>query len=316
MIVAVTPNGSVDITVQLAGTATGEEQDVVMTSETAGGKGHNAARFLASLGHSVTALGFAGGWTGQRMRDLLEEAGVATRLTPVGQSTRLFTTVSDATGARQVSYHMAGPDVTAADIDALLADIAQVATPEALLLLGGSLPPGSPPDFYARAIECAGAWKVIVDAGGAALRAAVARRPYMVKINHRELESLCRISLPIDAGDLIDHIARLAQSSGVSRWWVTLGPQGAIGWEEGAVTVVAALPIQARNSSGAGDAFTAGLLHQEIQGAPGAAKAGWATACAAAVCEQPSPTVPPRSRVLALFSDARPAAWAQDGTRP
>lgn len=64
-IVTVTPNGSLDFVLRRVGPPTREEQEVEPVAETAGGKGHNVARFLAAAGHSlnVACVDWVGSWS-------------------------------------------------------------------------------------------------------------------------------------------------------------------------------------------------------------------------------------------------------------
>ena len=61
MFVCVTPNGDLDLTLRLSrpfSELQAElELDAELVAETAGGKGHNVARFLAGLGHHRLANG-------------------------------------------------------------------------------------------------------------------------------------------------------------------------------------------------------------------------------------------------------------------
>jgi len=57
------------------------------------------------------------------------------------------------------------------------------------VVASGSLPPGAPPDFYARACRTAKSWnaKFVLDSSGPALSAALTEGVYLIKPNLREL---------------------------------------------------------------------------------------------------------------------------------
>lgn len=301
MIITVTPNGSVDLVLRAVGPPTDEEQEVVPLAETAGGKGHNVARFLAAAGHRVTALGFAGGWVGDRLAALLQEGGVTPALTAIDGTTRRYTTVLSEASTR-LSYHMAGPRVTDADCQRLLAAVAAAAPDARLVILAGSLPPGGPADLYAAIIEAVGGTPVVLDSSGAALAAGVGAAPWMVKVNQAELTALDvrppESSAPLTAWSEV--LRSLAARTAVPRWWVTLGAAGSVGWVDGDVVRAPGARVRVVNTTGAGDAFLAGLLDAHLRGASNEEAASSATAWAAAVCEQDAPIPPPAERIAAL----------------
>jgi 1-phosphofructokinase family hexose kinase len=301
VIITVTPNGSVDLVLRAVGPPNDEEQEVIPVAETAGGKGHNVARFLAAAGHDVTALGFAGGPVGERLAELLRVAGVATALTAIEETTRRYTTVLGAAPAR-VSYHMAGPTVTQVECRRLTAAVAAAAPDARLIILAGSLPPGAPADLWATIIDAAGGRPVILDTSGPALAAGVGAAPWMVKVNRAELTALDVVPPESSAARATwsDALRSLADRTGIRRWWVTLGAAGAIGWVDGKVIRTPGARVRVVNTTGAGDAFFAGWLDAHLRGASDEVAASRATAWAAAVCEQDAPIAPPAARIDAL----------------
>jgi 1-phosphofructokinase family hexose kinase len=303
MFVCVTPNGDLDLTLRLSHQSSElqaeRELDTELVAETAGGKGHNVARFLTGLGHETSALGFAGGWVGERIATLLKSAQVMADLTPIAGTSRFFVSVTTADGVRERSYRQAGPSTTSAEQEALLASIALHANGARAVLLGGSLPTRTPPDFYARAISVAAPTPVVVDCSGLALARALEARPWLVKVN---LEELATIVPGLREEGLVYALEALAHRYGVSSWWVTLGPNGALAWEDGAVARGRLTNIEVKNTSGAGDAFLAGLLHAAALGGDIKCRLSWALALAAAICEQLAPLMPQPSRIDDLLS--------------
>jgi len=301
-IVTVTPNGSVDLVLRSVGPPTEEEQPVVQLGETAGGKGNNVARFLTAAGHEVTALGFAGGSLGERLDVLLREAGVTPDLTQIDGTTRSYTTVIEEAGGR-VSYRMAGPRITEGDSQRLGATVVAAAAHAGLVILAGSLPPGGSADLYAAIIDAVRETPVVLDSSGEALAAGIMAAPWMVKVNRDELLALDArapdASAPVTAWS--DVLGALAARTTVRRWWVTLGAAGSVGWVDGEVVRVLGAQVRVVNTTGAGDAFLAGLLDAALRGASNQLAARTATAWAAAVCEQEVPIPPMAGRIAALI---------------
>lgn len=71
---------------------------------------------------------------------------------------------------------------------------------------------------------------------------------------------------------------------------VTLGAQGCKLFSAAETCALPALPIRALDTTGAGDAFTAGLMHQFLRGAPLREIAGFANLMGAFVCTQKGAT--------------------------
>jgi 1-phosphofructokinase family hexose kinase len=318
MIVTVTPNGSVDTILRRVGPPGEEEQQVLPVAQTAGGKGHNVARFLVAAGVGATACGFAGGWVGREMEALLQEAGVQSRLTPIAASSRRYVTCLGE-GLPRRSLHSPGPVVTDAECRRLVADVVAAAGGASGVVLAGSLPPGAPAHLYATIVGEVAPVPVILDTSGAPLVAGVAARPRMVKVNASEIgvlweapggePALSALEGPLagtaDAEAWQPVLARLAERSGVDAWWVTLGPSGAVGWLRGDIVAVDAPPVTTVNTTGAGDAFLAGLLLAGLEDADIHEAAIRATAMAAALCEQEVTLPPDPGRVAALRPGVR-----------
>jgi 1-phosphofructokinase family hexose kinase len=309
MIVTVTPNGSVDTVLRRIGSPDEEEQQQVLpVAQTAGGKGHNVARFLAAADQEVIACGFMGGWAGREMEALLRESGVSPKLTPILGPTRRYTTCLGE-GLPGRSLHSQGPTVTPDECWQLVADVAVASHGAAIVVLSGSLPPGAPADLFATIIREVAPIPAILDTSGAALAAGVAARPRMVKVNASELQNLLA-SAAIGQGAVAEDrpeawwaaLRGLAGSTGIAAWWVTLGQYGATGLVDGEPLSVGSPAVRVVNTTGAGDAFLAGLLLAELDGADLQTAALRAAAMAAAVCEGEAPEPPDPARVAALMS--------------
>lgn len=297
-VLCVTPNGSVDLTFrQRLLSPDTIEIDSDLVAETAGGKGHNVARFLAGAGLNVAAAGFEGGWVGARMATLLEEGGVHPNLTHIGNTNRLFVTVCDADGVRIHSWHLKGPAVSPAETAALLADIERArATGAEQVVLSGSLCPGMPDDFYCEAIRRLEGIPVVLDASASAIIHGVQAAPAMLKVNADELEAIAK-SAGVATSDFVGAAGEVRRRFGMTTVVVTEGPLGAFAVNGSHVFRVGAPAVSVHNTSGAGDAFLAGMLQQATAGGDLARQLLWGAAWSGAVCEQSAPTMPAPERV-------------------
>lgn len=300
----VTPNGSVDLTFKQLQTPTEHQAEVELAAETAGGKGNNAARTLVALGTCARALGFAGGWVGDRMGDLLTRDGVEVRLTPIAECSRLFVTILDAHCRRNVSYHLPGPHVAKSELEALLEEVRRCATESDGVVIGGAPTPGMDASWLTDAVQALRNKHSIIDTSGAALIGALVGRPETVKLNRAEFVSLGYPAARSSIRDLVLAVEAASERFEVENWWVTLGRHGAVVSTGSEWLRVRGLPVAVRNTSGAGDGFLAGMLHGWVQGENVEDRACWAVATSAAVCEQIAPLAPSRARVGELREEA------------
>ncbi|MFF9393292.1 1-phosphofructokinase family hexose kinase [Streptomyces griseoluteus] len=284
MILTVTLNTALDITYRVTSLRPHAEHRVSEVVERPGGKGVNVARVLAALGYAVTVTGFAGGPTGQVLRERLAAApGITDALVPVGGPTRRTVAVVDELTGDTTQLNEPGPHIGATEwaaflraYDTLLADARAVA-------LCGSLPPGVPVGAYAGLIRVArsAGVPVLLDTGGEPLRRGIAARPDIVKPNAAELAELTGSHEPARA-------TRDARRRGAQSVVASLGPEGLLAatpeghWR-------AAPPARLRgNPTGAGDAAVAGLLSGLVDGLSWPARLTRATALSAAAVLAPT----------------------------
>jgi 1-phosphofructokinase len=257
VIVTVTPNPSIDRTLQIASLARGGVQRASATSSDAGGKGINVARALASEGHQTLAIVPLAAASASLFRSLL---GTATpiEVVPISGEVRMNVSLVEPDGI-VTKVNEPGPRLGDDEVEALLQRAALLAARGTWIAGCGSLPPGVPADFYARlAGRVLGSVSVAVDADGAALRACLGQPLSLIKPNLPELVELAGRPLPT-IGDVVAAGGRIV-SGGVRAVLVSLGPDGAVLVDsEGAIHAEARLD-QVANPVGAGDALLAGFL--------------------------------------------------------
>ena len=267
-----------------------------------GGKGFNVSRMLKSLGSPSTAIGFAGGKSGELLKDGLESLGIGTDFVWVSGETR--TNVSIVTNAhdRYVKVNEPGPTITAEEQDAMLEKVRQLSQADDWWVLAGSLAPGIPSDFYAQLTEIiqdAGA-KVILDTSGEALEKGARAKPFLTKPNDIELEKLT--GLPVNDQAQITVAAQKLQQMGVSNVIISLGKKGALMVNPNKVSFVESPLIEERNPIGAGDSMVGGLTWGLSQELPLAEALRWGIACGAAAASLNGTGVGSRELVEELHS--------------
>ncbi|MEV8596493.1 1-phosphofructokinase family hexose kinase [Streptomyces sp. NPDC052012] len=283
MILTVTLNTALDITYRVPSLRPHHSHRVSEVTERPGGKGINVARVLAALGHEVTVTGFAGGTTGQVLRDhLLRVPTLTDALVPISGTTRRTTAVVDETSGGTTQLNEPGPTITAAEWSAFQEAYETLLPSASAVALCGSLPPGVPVGAYAGLIRTARAAGVpsLLDTSGAALRRGVAGRPDILKPNAEELAELTGSHEPLRA-------TQDARRRGAGTVVASLGPQGLL-----AVTPDghwrAAPPAHLHgNPTGAGDSAVAGLLSGLVEHLPWPTRLARAVALSAATVVSP-----------------------------
>jgi 1-phosphofructokinase family hexose kinase len=298
-----------------------------------GGKGFNVSRALKSLGTDSLAMGFLGGAAGEILAGGLSLLEIQTDFTPIQEETRTNIVILEENGdqekqsGRHIKVNEPGPTISTHELDCFMSQV------ETLLAAGcsplgqeyihqtwvfsGSLPPGIHPDIYATLIHrvqsaCQPAFhaRAILDASGDALRLGLLARPYLVKPNRQEAESI--VGFNLNTRRDLDHAGAIFLEMGVQIVAISLGAEGLYCcWDrvllesgENAVLVPAA-PIRGGNPTGAGDALLAGLIYALEHNMTLPEAAGFAVTCGSAAAQAPGVELPPG--VLSTWAGRKPA---------
>jgi 1-phosphofructokinase len=288
VIVTVTPNPSVDRTLEVPALQRGEVQRATATRVDAGGKGVNVTRALIANGQRSLAVLPLGGGDGHLLGRLLADAAVPHHAVRTAAATRSNITISEPDGT-VTKVNAPGQPLLASELDDLV-DAAHAALTGATWLVGcGSLPDGAPVDLYAtlaRRAQAAGV-RVAIDTSGAPLAAALAARPDLIKPNLAELAELVgrRLATVDDVVAAADEVRALGPRTVI----VSLGDHGAVLVDGGQPQLAVPPKVAARSDVGAGDTLLAGFLSA---GGAGAEALRTAVAWAVAAVALPGTSVP------------------------
>ena len=119
MIYTVTLNPALDRELTVPALAFDEVLRATATRGDFGGKGLNVSRMLASLGAKSVALGFAGGHTGQALREGMAALGIATDFTPVAGETRTNISIVAQDHEHHIKVNEPGPTISGEEQEAL-----------------------------------------------------------------------------------------------------------------------------------------------------------------------------------------------------
>lgn len=298
MIVTVTPNPSLDRTIDLAAAlAPGHVQRANGDRSDAGGKGVNVSRALVAAGLDTIALFPAA--VGDPFIALVEDAGVRTRPVAVSGAVRSNITLVDPTGMT-TKVNLPGDASVAASVPAVIDAIVDASADAEWLVLAGSLPPGVGDDFFARVIDAVRAARpldaprIAVDTSGAPLAATAKAHPDLIKPNGEELADLLGEEPGADAEDPAVALerARRVVPARAGAALVTLGARGALYVTADATLFARAPKITVRSTVGAGDSSLAGFLIADHEGAAPAERLARAIAYGAAAASLPGTQTP------------------------
>lgn len=258
VIATVTLNPSVDEAIAIDQLILGSINRCDLDALDPGGKGINASRVIHRLGRRTNAFSFAGGITGNLLRERLQAEGVPHEFWEVDELTRLNVMIYERASGRSSRLYLPGAHVDEAKAAALLARLEQL-EPNVTVVLSGSVPPGLPDTIYRDFVLSLRAKQIrsIVDTSGAALEAVLGARPMLLKPNVEEAQALLGRVLRNDEAVL--DAAEEIRSRGPEYVVISQGADGAIGvGPEGAWKAVPPAVI-AHSTVGSGDSMVAGL---------------------------------------------------------
>ncbi len=314
MLLVAGPNLAIDRTSRVEVLRPGGVLRATDVAVTAGGKGLNVARAAHALDVPAVLVGFLAGDTGRAAGALIEGEGIALHGVPTPGEIRSTAIVIEADG-RTTVLNEPGPTVDAEAWEALERRVAELAEDAGVLVCSGSLPPGAPPDAYARLCRLAadaGA-RTVVDANGDTLAAALEAGPDVVTPNLAEAEGLLHgeadeaVEATPDAEPRAGAAAAALVARGARAAVVTAAAAGAAVADADGVVWLAAPQVQAANPIGAGDVFASALAAALDRGAPVRAAAAEGIAAAAASVETPKAGHLEPARMRELLDAIEPA---------
>jgi len=192
MIVTVTLNPSLDRTLSVPRFHPGTLHRARLIRVDLGGKGINVSRALQTLDLPGWIVGFAGGRTGSALREDLLAKGFAVSFIDVGDEVRQNVTLLDESNSQYTKINEQGPAIGLKHVVALEELIERAIQPGDLWAFCGSLPPGAPPDLYARLITRVQTKKALafLDTSGKPLCEGMHASPFALKVNTEEAGEL------------------------------------------------------------------------------------------------------------------------------
>ncbi len=266
-VLCLTMNPSVDLATETESVVPTHKLRCGDTLHDAGGGGVNVARVLTRLGGRCTALCPTGGPSGHWLEHRMREEGLDSVFLPIADETRVSFTVHEHRTGAEFRFVMPGPHLSEGEWQAALAHLDALQPFPDWVVASGSLPPGVPTDFYARLARLCrtrGA-RLLVDASGPALAAALAEGVYLCKPNLKELAELVGRSLesPEQWQAAAQQLIHDGKTEVVA---LTLGHLGALLVTRDGLWQAPPLDVPVASAVGAGDSFMGGLVWGLQQG--------------------------------------------------
>ena len=260
MITSVSLNPSIDRTLTVENFTPGGLNRIISRGDNAAGKGINVALTVSELGLDSECVGFMyrDGASQFEKRLMLNstpydfiwcEGSVRTNIKVFDRSTGTITELNES-----------GMNVTEENLSKMVDLVVRHAENSDYLILSGSLPPGCPQDYYRtliHAVEGLGC-RCVLDADGERLKFGLEARPFMIKPNRYELETM--IGRPLDSITDIQEAALRYIDMGVQVVSVSLGADGALITDGSETLFAPRMNIEVKGTVGAGDAMVAGLV--------------------------------------------------------
>jgi len=266
MIITLTANPSVDVTLEIQSYEVGEVNRALSSHKDPAGKGINVSKALAKNGIPTSALFPADALTGEWIISAMTDAGIPTVTTSIHDEVRQNVTILDAAGTT-TKINALGPVLSAEEQADLLGTIVSVLeTRPAWLVAAGSLPRGLDGSFYVHLGKIAhdfGVRFAVDTSGGALAEVAHAGVADLMKPNHEELEELAGRELPT-VGDVEKFAHSLLANDGAAIL-VSLGENGALLVTLAGTIWAGHAPVVADSTVGAGDSSLAGYLAADVR---------------------------------------------------
>jgi 6-phosphofructokinase 2 len=227
----------------------------------AGGGGINVSRAIKKLDGESLAIFPAGGPPGALLQDILKKEGVQYQTIPVTQWTRENFIVVDTSTNSQFRFGMPGHELTEAEAESCLNALRNITPKPDYIVASGSLPPGLPPDFFARIARVVKAMgsRFILDTSGEPLALAANEGVYLLKPNLGELSKLAGVE-SIETEGVHTYARQIIDKGNCEVVAVSLGPGGAMLVTKDLADHVPAPTVRKRSTVGAGDSMVAGMV--------------------------------------------------------
>jgi 1-phosphofructokinase family hexose kinase len=267
MLLAITPNPTIDRTLYVPQMTIGTVHRTTEVHLAAGGKGLNVTRAALTLGSEVLATGPLGGHAGRIVADLAEAEGLPTAwYCRTAGETRTCLLINHAVGDATV-INEPGTPLSDEDWQGFATHLKGLATRATAITFSGSLPPGVAVEAFVGLVRSlvTAQHPIYVDTSGDALAALLSHPEGLyLKVNWDELSSSLSLS-SADRSQMRD-VGQMLLKRGAALLVVTLGKDGAVAFSPQGCWRMSSPSVKVVSTVGSGDSFLAGLAIARLRG--------------------------------------------------
>ncbi|WP_297404499.1 1-phosphofructokinase [uncultured Cetobacterium sp.] len=260
MILTVTLNPAVDTRYEINEFKLGEVFRSENGRKTPGGKGLNVAKVLKILGEDVLTTGYLGGVNGKWIEDELNRNQIKTSFEKISGETRVCLAILSKNNQTEILE--SGPVISCEEKANFINRFIKLIENVNIICCSGSLPKGLDKDFYKEIVKICKERdkKIILDTSGESLLLSIESKPFLIKPNKDELESILNMKLK-DENSIVGGGKKL-QAMGAENVMISLGKDGCLFIGEKDIYKVR-IPkgIVALNPIGSGDSSVAGFAY-------------------------------------------------------
>jgi len=266
MILTITLNPSIDISVMVPKLVPSDKLRCESYEKEVGGGGINVAKGLHRLGLPTEALFFSGGHNGKFIESKLNYEGLSIHPLKLEPETRENITVTDQ--SNQLEYRLVnkGNEINSKDEKLLLDTLEHLEIKPGYLVLSGSHPPGLSNLFVKKISD----WcvlhkcKLILDLPAKALGESFEFHPYLIKPNLKEMSQI-EGKANMTYEEAIQVAKKWIGEKYAEVIVISMGELGGIICSSDEVYKIVPPKVKSLSTVGAGDSMVAGLLYKLYQ---------------------------------------------------
>lgn len=283
MIYTLTLNPSIDYVLRIEQFDDGQTIRSKSEEKYPGGKGIMVSKLLKNLGAKSINIGFLGGFTGEFIKNKLENLGIDEEFTKISDDSRINVKLKYDT---ETEINAQGPQIKEEEIEDFLNYLDDLEEDD-FVIISGSIPKSLGDDFYRVIVNLLEMNNVrfALDTSGKKLFKLSSYKPFLVKPNKDELSEIFEDK--IDSNEKIVKYARKLIDQGSENVIVSLGKDGSMFVDNN--IAYKAKPIEGKliNSVGSGDSMVAGYIYGYMKGLSKIDSYKLAIACGSATAFSP-----------------------------
>jgi len=263
LIYTITLNPAVDLIMTTTQVYLGKLNRASKENYIAGGKGINISMLLNELNYQSTATGFVGGFSGDYIKQQLEDIGIIQKFISVDGISRINVKLK---AEEETEINGKGPEIIEEEFHRLTELLKSNLTKDDIVFLSGNNANGLTSDSYKEIAKICYETnsKLIVDTNNDLLTNCLKYKPFLIKPNHNELGEIFDYQMKTDA-DII-HYAKKLQVKGALNVLVSKGEKGAILLTENEEVYSSNVPEgEVINSVGSGDSMLAAFVSKYLE---------------------------------------------------